>query len=231
MRDDSWRRVDEWWAERLGVPIPMLWREGVAIATHPGLGHFDGIAVSRRNAGVHVLLPAWADPKLTEQVRDRDPADLLNPKFWKSLEPTADRRMTGPVVHSYTDRQIAPPRSVESIEPSAVAGWEDAVSPKKWRASGFAGDVAHAFAIRSGDAIAAASNLTKFMGGSSNVGVLTHPAYRGRGFASRVARAATAYAVEHEGMARFRYDADHARSRSVARSLTFEDYSEQLTIE
>jgi RimJ/RimL family protein N-acetyltransferase len=231
MEDGSWLRVDQWWAERLGVPVSELWPEGVTVSTRSGLDDFDGIAVWRRDASAHVLLPGWADAKLADQLRVRDPAELLAPGFWRGLGPVAGRKARGPVVHSYTDEEVSAPRSVEEIDPASIADWEDAVSPKKWRASGFAGNVRHAFAIRSGDAIAAASNLTKFMGGSSNVGVLTHPAYRGRGFATRVTRAATAYAVEHEGIARFRYDADHARSRSVARALTFEDYCEQLVIE
>ena len=231
MEQDSWLRVDQWWAERMGVPVSTLWQTGVTVSTHAGLGDFNGIAVSHRDKSVHVLLPDWADAKLADRIRKRDPSELLDRKFWLHFGPLDGRSVSALMVHSYTDQQLDAPKGVEQIVPSDIADWEGIVSRKKWEASGFAGKVKHAFAIRSGDAIAAASGLTKFMGGSSNVGVLTHPAHRGKGFATRVARAATAYAVQSEGIARFRFDADNARSRSLARALTFEAYSEQLRIE
>ena len=130
MKAGSWQRVDQWWAELMGVPISTLWEEGVAVSTHPGLVDFEGLAVSRRHASVHVVLPEWADAKLVEQISDQEPDQLLVPQFWKSFESVAGRRITGPVVHSYTDQQVDAPRSVEKIEPSTIADWEDYVSRK-----------------------------------------------------------------------------------------------------
>jgi RimJ/RimL family protein N-acetyltransferase len=86
------------------------------------------------------------------------------------------------------------------------------------------------FGIRSGTELAAAANLTVFHGSPPTVGVLTHPAHRGQGLATRVARTATAAAVTDHGMARYRAEANHARSQAVGRTLGFEPYCEELTV-
>ena len=58
--------------------------------------------------------------------------------------------------------------------------------------------------------LAAASNLTRDRGSPPMVGVLTHPAHRGRGFASRAVRAATSVSVEADGLAGLRARIDDA---------------------
>lgn len=134
------------------------------------------------------------------------------------------------MVHAYTDRPLAPSPVVERIDSVEVASWEDLLSPRKWQASGFADDVRAAYGIRSAGDLAAAANLTVFRASPPTVGVLTHPVFRGRGFATRVARTATAAAVADHGLVRYRGEAEHARSQAVGRTLGFEPYCEELTV-
>jgi len=55
----GWKRVDQWWAELLGVEDGDLWRPGVSIAAQAGLEDVDGLMVVRRKDGFHVSLPSW----------------------------------------------------------------------------------------------------------------------------------------------------------------------------
>jgi RimJ/RimL family protein N-acetyltransferase len=119
---------------------------------------------------------------------------------------------------------------VEQIPASEIAHWRDLVSRRTWEKSGFAEDVRVAFAVRAGAEIAAAANLTNFLGVPSDVGVLTHPKYRGKGYSSRVARAATSYAVDHHELARYRADVDDTRGQAIATSLGFEPYFQHIAI-
>jgi RimJ/RimL family protein N-acetyltransferase len=231
VEDKSWERVEHWWADAFGVPVSMLWEKGVTIGFHAGLGDYPGIVVAGRKKAAHVSLPDWVDQKLADKIAKHDVDELLDRRFWLDFGPLRSGYRVSPLmVHAYTDHQHETPNKVEQVAFEDVARWRDLVSSKKWEASGFADQVTHVFAVRSGKDIAAAANLSKFLGGSSNVGVLTHPKYRGKGYAAPVTRAATAYAVRNEGMARFRYDADHARSVAIGRSLKFEEYARQLAI-
>ena len=226
----SWEQVDLWVADLIGVPLSMLWQKGVTVGMHAELGDFPGIMVIGRDGGVHVSLPDWCGRAVIDELVEQPPSALVDPSFWKHHELTAGLKVFGPTIHSFTDAQLEAPSKVEQIPASDIESWADVVSRRKWEASGFAGDVPVAFAIRAGDEITAASNLTRFRGVPSDVGVLTHPKFRGKGYSSRVARAATAYAVRSHDIARFRYDATNERSRAIAKSLGFEDHYEELVI-
>ena len=227
---EAWQRVDEWWADLLGVERAGLWRPGVSVAAHVRLEDVDGLLVVRRGPGVHVSLPGWVTPSGAADLRSRSSDDLLDRKFWSAWPPTRDRKVERTLVHGYTDRRLAPSPVVERIDAAEVAGWADLVSPRKWLASGFADDVVAVYGIRSGGDLAAAANLTTFRGSPPTVGVLTHPAHRGQGLATRVARTATAAAVTDVGLARYRAEAEHARSQAIGRILGFESYCEELTV-
>lgn len=227
---DNWERVDLWVADLFGLPSSMVWQPGVTVGMHAGLGDYPGIVAFGRAGAVHVSLPEWAGRNMIDELVEVAPTDLLKSKFWKSYQHTADLKVLGPTVHAFSDTQLDAPNKVERIHASDIDGWAEVVSRRKWEASGFADHVEVAFAIRSGHDIAAAANLTMFRGVPSDVGVLTHPKYRGKGFASRVARAAAAYAVRNHELARFRSEVDNARSRSVSKALGFEDHFEQIAI-
>ncbi|HET7735386.1 MAG TPA: GNAT family N-acetyltransferase [Nocardioidaceae bacterium] len=230
MDTQSWELVDLWVADLFGLPVSMVWEPGVTVGMHAGLGDYPGIVVFGRGGGVHVSLPDWASAKMVDELVEQPPHELLEPQFWKDYKRTADLKVLGPAVHAFSDTQLEEPAKVERIAPSDIADWREVVSRKKWEASGFADHVEVAFAVRSGGELAAAANLTTFRGVPSDVGVLTHPKYRGKGFSSRVARAAAAYAVRNHGLARYRSETDNIRSRSVSKALGFEDYFEQLAI-
>ena len=231
MQKESWERVDQWWAELFGLPVSMVWQKGVTVSFHAALHDYPGIFVAGRGKSVHVSLPEWADERLAEKIRKHDIDQLMERKFWQEWGPTSDGHKVSSIrVHAYTDVQHDAPRKVEQIPFSDIAHWQDLVSPKKWELSGFADHVSRVFAVRSGEHIAAVAGLSSFLSTSSSVGVLTHPKYRGKGYAAPVTKAATAYAVRNEGIARYRYEEDNPRSQGVGTSLKFEDYARQLAI-
>jgi RimJ/RimL family protein N-acetyltransferase len=230
MKTKHWKRVDEWVSDLLGVPTSMLWQPGVSVGMHSGLGDHPGIVVIGRENAAHVSLPGWAGRKLAAALTQESPSDLLDRKFWKKLRATEHHHVAGPRIHAFTSTPLEMPGKVEQIDASDIAHWRELVSRRKWEKSGFAGEVPVAFAVRAGDDIAAAANLTLFRGVASDVGVLTHPKYRGKGYASRVARAAASYAVRNHELARYRADADDARAQSISTSLGFEPYFQHVAV-
>lgn len=223
-------RVDRWWSDLFGLPESMLWQPGVTVGLHSGLGDYPGIMVAGRKGGVHVSLPGGIDTTLIDTLVEVAPADLLTPRFWKGFSPTSELKVRGPSVHAYTDRPLDFPKHVEQVTMADLATWRDEVSRRKWENSGFAGDVPVVFALRHKGELVAAANLTLFDGVPCDVGLLTHPKHRGKGYSTRVARAATSYAVTTYGRARIRTLSDDPRARAVSAALGFEDYCEQLAV-
>ncbi len=220
-----------WWASVAGVPAADLWQCGVRVNRHGKLdgpaADADAVTVLRRDDAVRVVVPLWVDKPLLEHLRDQPVGPLLDKKFWSGLE-LPDRKARRHTVHFYSDTPVSTPGRVEAVEPGAVAGWRDLVSRKKWEASGFADHPSRLFGVRDGGDLAAVAGLTDFLGVDSSVGVLTHPAHRGHGLATRVVRAATSAAVADHGLARFLAEADQHRAQTVATKLGFRPYAEQL---
>jgi RimJ/RimL family protein N-acetyltransferase len=221
--------VETWWADVLHVPVTELWRPGLRLVRAPASE--TRLTVVRRHDATYVVLPRWVDAATESGLARQDPDELLTRSFWKPLAKAHDRTAEHPTIHMFTVTPIEPGRGVSEIEPAEVAAWQDDVKPEKWRLSGFGFDVLAAYGVRDErGTLAAASNLTRDRGSPPMVGVLTHPAHRGRGFASRAVRAATSASVEADGLAGLRARLDDDRGRSIGASLGFETYCEELVV-
>ena len=70
--------------------------------------------------------------------------------------------------------------------------------------------------------------MTEWRGLPSDVGVLTEPSQRGRGFASRLVGTMVADALLVAGVVRYRALASNGASLAVAERLGFEPYGQNL---
>jgi len=99
------------------------------------------------------------------------------------------------------------------LEPSSA----DAVTTKFW-------------VLREDEQIVAAGNMTEWRGLPADVGVLTHPAHRGRGLAGRLVGAMVSAMLPTVGVVRYRALASNHRSLAVAQRLGFEQYGQDFRV-
>jgi RimJ/RimL family protein N-acetyltransferase len=225
----SSKAVDGWWADLLEVEGTGVWRPGVALSRRPTKK--GSIVVVRRDDGVRVALPKWVDGALEKQLRKRSAHELLDRAFWKDIAKPMDRPVGHFIVHAYIDEPVEDAAGTERIDPADVSSWVDVVKPERWLLGGFGDHVVHAVGVRApGGDLAAAASLSRCDEPFTTVGVLTHPAHRGRGFAARVARAATSRSVRKYGLTCYRARADDDRSRSIGKALGFTELCERLDI-
>ncbi len=235
MQADSWARVEGWWADLFGCSEAQLW-QGLSVTEHAGLTGYEGIFVAHRSTGCHVSLPTWVDARTRESLSQQGISHITDPAFWMQLPKTAALSVIGPSVHSYTDRTswTAPTSSAAgtAIEVSSdqLEGLRSAMGPAEWDEGGFTDGASRFFALRVAGQVVAAANLTEFLDGPADIGVVVHPDLRGRGVGIAVAAAATSYALEEVGVARWRARVTNARSRAMAAALGFEDYCHQMAI-
>ena len=230
MRSTTHEVIDRWVADLLGMSVSTVWHPGVTVTSHVGLAEYPGIWVLRRADATRVSVPQGSDQAVIDVLAEHAPDDLIDPAFWRPFAPTRGLVVLGPSVHSFADQPVPAPPDVEQVEPPELTGFLDAARPEDRAESGFAEVVPLAFAVRSGGEIVAAANLTPFRSEPTDVGVLTHPAHRGSGLGTLVARAATAYAVGRFGLARYRALATNEPSRAIAAALGYEDRFDQLAI-
>jgi GNAT superfamily N-acetyltransferase len=237
MQPQNWGIVEAWWAQVFGCAEAVLW-QGLSVAFHTGLGDYEGIYVAHRAAGCHVSLPHYLDSETCESLSQQGHSRLRDPGFWQRLPETAHLSVLGPSVHSYTDRAPSPGHQGAASGHEVVEARTDEleslrpfVDPAEWDEGGFSDETSALFVIRDGPGdVVAAANLTDFLDGPSDVGVLVHPGFRSMGLGRAVAAGATSYAVKHHGIARWRARVANTPSRKVAAALGFEDYCHQMAI-
>ena len=84
------------------------------------------------------------------------------------------------------------------------------------------------YGIEEDGRLSAAGNLTRFRGYPADVGLLTHPAARGRGLAKKIAVQMIGDALPAAGIIRYRALATNSPSLAIARSLGFAGYGQNL---
>lgn len=229
MRDQTEDYLDQWWAERFAVDSSGLWRSFTAMP-HGALGDYPGYFVAWRGDGVHVSLPATADPDAVKSLGQHAIADLQDPSLWHDFAESCGLSLIGPSTHAYLDSDPGTDARVEPVDESALASLQERVPEEDWRESGFADGPPLTFGLHEDGVLVAASNLHLFGDRPRDVGVLVAPDARGRGLAAVVARHAASLAVREHGLARWGARNTNVASLATARHLGFEPWCTQLAI-
>lgn len=220
--------VDVYWAGVFGCPVERLWSPGCSVTASdmPGayvLVHGDSCRIAAATSWV---------PTLAAATRDLDASDALDRRRWPDLLP--DDSITvihGPSVHAYLDSvaELPDPDDVVEVDHEALAELRAACPAAEWAEGGF-GDTGRVFGLYRSGMLVAAGNLTDWRDVPSDIGLITHPDHRGRGYGLRVGAFAARFAIAAAGIARYRALADNAASRRIARRLGFAEYGGNLMI-
>ena len=228
--------VDTYWADTFGVPVEHVWDEGVHLSINTD--GWPGVFVVRLGGANRVSVPASLSARVADAIRTMSPGAAFVPATWELVLGDLRPTVLGPSVHAYTDNLDSVPEptdadgalEVEQIAPWRLTGLRSAVSTKEWEEAGFGAAVDVAFARYVDHTIAAAANLTSWRGSPTDLGVLTHPQWRGQGHGLRAAGEATRFAVAEHGVARWRSLTTNRASRALAHRLGFIEYGSNIAV-
>ena len=154
---------------------------------------------------------------------------------WRRALDAFSPQVLGPAIHAYrsdpvsSDAVSSDAAGIEAVSERDVLAFSREVGEAEFDESGLA-DASRVFGVRENGRLVAVAGLSAWMAEPSDIGVLTLPSLRGRGYGRRAAAAAVNEAVALAGIARWRSLASNAASRSLARSLGFEDRGENIGI-
>lgn len=203
--------VDQVWADTFGITVDDVRRPGIRVVTDaPGFAGYAGVYILRLGDAVLISAPP-----------DVAPLGLA----------------LGPSAHAYLHRDDFSPgaadgRRMTDDDAAAVAAFRAAVPGDEWHEGGFGDDLPDdTWLATADDAVVAMGNLTAFAGRDADVGLVTHPAHRGAGHATRLATAMLAACFD-DGVevVRYRALATNVGSLAVARRLGFERYGENVAV-
>ena len=224
------------WAVRLGVSPSVLHTNGV-IAVTAELGANAAMSFLFDERCIVVVGPDELDAAV-DAVSGLDAREAFREGLLRFLV-GPDTQVDGPSWHSYVNRRGfsgAPDAAVDVVNGTNeslnnfLAGCEAAdvdesgFSPKAMSDKGTG--ITTFWVLREGDRVVAAGTMSDWRGYAADVGVLTHPDYRGRGFAGRLVAAMVDASLPTAGVVRYRALTSNGASLRVARRLGFEPFGQ-----
>jgi GNAT superfamily N-acetyltransferase len=225
------------WAAGLGCEPRLLDEPGAHLVPGgPQLDGFRAVYLARIGPAVLVYCPDQLRRRAAAVLAATAPGELFTAHTCASLAGLAgvtQPQVHGPSWHGFTDavhfRPVVPAagRRLDRADP-LLAGLRAACGDADWAESGFTGPDGVVYGIEQDGRLAAAGNLTPFGGHRADVGLLTHPAARGRGLATRIAVRMITDALPAAGLVRYRALASNTPSLAIASSLGFAGCGQNL---
>lgn len=228
--------VDAFWSGALGIERDALHRPGVhVVGDAPGLSH-DRTFLLRIEDTCVVAVPAGRRAAVEEMVDGRSADEVFDRGFAGRCGPRGGP-VLGPSWHGYVDRpsfrsvpRSVPVRRVAGSEADAIERLRSAVAPDEWSEGGFVPLPDATWGSFDGAELVALGNMTAWNAARSDVGLVTHPAHRGRGLAAAVASTMIGETLERTTVVRYRALVTNMASLRVAERLGFIGYGQNIVV-
>lgn len=226
--------VAQAWAVVLGCGARLLAEPGGHLV--PGgaqLRGLRGVYMASVGPAVLVYCPGELRSRASAVLAATGVTELFTAGTCAQLAGVPERQVQGPSWHGFTDaahfRPAAAPggRRLDRDDP-LLAGLRASCGEGEWAEGGFADPDAVVYGFEEDGWLAAAGNLTPFRGQPADIGLLTHPAARGRGLATRIAVQMIQDALSVAKIVRYRALAANTASLAIARSLGFAWHGQNL---
>jgi GNAT superfamily N-acetyltransferase len=228
-------RVDRHWARFFGVDAALLGQPGVHVVPHAQLADYDGVWLFRRGATCVVSAPPERLAELRERLAARSVAELGQRDAVSALFPGA-AAVVGPAFHA----SVAPDCFVPHPDPEVRALGADDVAREEalraacpaesWQDGGPATPDAPRWGCFREARLVALAHQRAWPGDACDVGVITHPRWRGRGCGTGAASAAVEAALAEGRLVLYQTLVANTAAVSLAQALGFDPYATHLAV-
>lgn len=191
------QRVERYWSERFGVEPHILSRAGIFVVPHarPWEDSFAFVFI-RGVTGVISVEPTLV-AAIQDRTRQKEPHLLLSEKALCEIFVRPLHHTVGPAYQGYAEREEFRPapslltRTLETSEREILRQLQDAADPAEWEQSGIERADSELFGLFLGRKdLVAVAHYSLWAEDAASIGVLTHPAHRGRAYGKAVVSAA-----------------------------------------
>jgi GNAT superfamily N-acetyltransferase len=233
----SLEAVLAFWAARLGCDRAQLARPGTSVVRNgPDLAGYRGVTVVLRPPACVVAVPHDWYELAAGRLGRRPAAAVFDIGLLREVFGSAVDRVIGPAWLGYADRSDFTPAPTMGTRPltdrdlPALRRLADACGPTAWEHSGIRPGSASVFGCHAGGTLAAAGMLEPWGARLLHVGIVTHPAFRGRGYGKAVVSAMTAHGLAAGGVVQYRTLEANLASVGIARTLGFQRFARTLAV-
>jgi GNAT superfamily N-acetyltransferase len=219
-----------YWASHLGCSSETLFAQPLRIVTHGvDLADYDGIFALFRGEAAMVSFP----PDRGESLRHLLPAQPFTPDRFAGAFRGANFSVIGPAYIGYAEVVRSPSYLVRSLaerDAPAAGALRAACTEIEWEHGGSPGSGRSASGIFAGSDLVALAGYEVWGGTIAHISVVTHPAFRGRGF-GRSAVAHVAHVALAAGLVpQYRTLQSNRASIRIAEALGFFHYATSVAV-
>jgi GNAT superfamily N-acetyltransferase len=233
----SLQAVVTFWAAQLGCSEVQLAQPSTSVVCNgPELASYRGATAVFRPPACVLAVPAdWYDP-VASKIGQRPPAEVFDVVLLRQVFGAAVDQVIGPAWLGYADTsdfRPAPTLGTRLLTDQDLAALErlaTACGPTAWKHSGINPARPPVFGCFAGDRLAAAGMLEQWGDRLLQVGIVTHPGYRGRGYGKAVVSAMTAHGLAAGGVVQYRTLQANFPSVGIARALGFRRFAHTLAV-
>jgi RimJ/RimL family protein N-acetyltransferase len=233
---ETMRKIRAHWRAQLGCDVDALPRGVTVIAHAAALVAYSGVYAVMREGRCAVSAPAWIVDGAHDALAGRAAADVFDARAIAVPFGDAVERVIGPAWIGYADaadvraRDRRDARLLIPDDDAALRTLAAAAGETAWEHSGIDFDRAPIFGLFVNRVLAAACSYERRGEHVLHVGVVTHPAHRGRGYGRAVASAATAHGLAAGGIMQWQTLVANAPSLAIGRSLGYREYCRTLAV-
>ena len=233
---DSLQKVDAYWASYFGCAVGDVHGNATRVFTHQALADYDGALVFRHGTACIISVPESTPEIERAKLRAAAPSQAFDAQFLARVFVINSDKVTGPSWVGVADRSGFKPmksqaRILTAADEAAMRDLAEGCGETAWKQSKIAVDRQTNFGLFVGAKLVAASGYLNMGGLLAYIGVITHPAQRGKGYAKSVVTASMTYAIEKGLFPMWRTLEAHEAAVQLAGSMGFEKYASTLDVQ
>jgi hypothetical protein len=233
---DTLKKVDAYWASYFGCALEDLNGSATRVFTHAALADYDG-ALAFRHGDACILSVPESTPEIERsKLRAAKPAQVFDAQFLARVFVINSDKVTGPAWVGVADRSSFMPmkseaRLLTAADEAAMRELAEGCGETAWKQSKIAVDRQTNFGLFVGGKLVAASGYLNMGGLLAYIGVITHPARRGKGYAKSVVTASMTHAIEKNLFPMWRTVDAHETAVRLAGAMGFQKYASTLDVQ
>jgi RimJ/RimL family protein N-acetyltransferase len=235
-KPDTIQSVDAYWISYLGCPLADPQTPRAVVVPHAALHGYHGAFLFRRDRFCILSVPAALLAPATQAVLGHEPEGVFDSAWLAGLFGEAVEQTIGPTWLGYADDIDLRPVATEGVrlldadDDVALHRLARACRETEWEHSGIRFDRPPVYGCFRGEEIWAAAGYERWGGRLAHIGVVTHPAHRGRGCGKAVVSAIAAKALREGLIPQYRTLEANQASIAIGRSLGFQEYAVTIAV-
>jgi GNAT superfamily N-acetyltransferase len=228
-------KIGQHWTLRLGCSIETLSEPSVAVVPHDALSGWHGAFFFSYGPSCVISTPQSFMSRVQDMTAGLAPDDVFSVECAQAMFDNDGERIIGPAWLGYADGLDFRPvlsTHTRALSPDDLPALRRlaAACGAEWEDSGITFESPLVFGRFAEGELAAAGTVERSSRDILNVGIITHPEHRSKGFGKEVVSALTRYGIERGGIMQYRTLESNLSSLRIARALGYQTYGRTIAV-